>query len=56
MNVMRCVIIVVGLETNQTVSALVILEVQLTIKRCPQALLVNDLKTKLRYSKWISSF
>ena len=30
MNVMRCVIIVEGLETNQTVSALVILEVQLT--------------------------
>ena len=51
MNVIRCVIIVVGLETNQTVSALVILEVQLTKKRCPQALLLNDLKTKLLYSK-----
>ena len=50
MNVMRCVIIVEGMETNQTVSALVILHVQLTIKRWRQALLFNDLKKKLLYS------
>ena len=62
MNVMRCVIIVEELETNQTASALVRTEVQLTIKCCPQVLLLNDLttnslklysnlKTKLLYSK-----
>ena len=40
-----CDIIVEGLETNQTASALVRTEVQLTIKRCPQVLLLNDLTT-----------
>ena len=35
---------------DQSDGRLVILEVQLTIKRCPQALLLNDLKTNLLYS------
>ena len=47
MNVTRCVIIVEGPEISQTVSALVIVEFQLTIKCSLQVFLLNNLKTKL---------